>query len=64
MVVNGNHLVIYGHMSTLAVSSGAQLAQGQVIGYVGSTGFSTGDHLHFEIRDNFSIPVDPMGYLP
>ncbi len=52
----------YGHQSSYAVSAGDSVAQGEVIGYSGNTGSSTGPHLHFEIRVNGSA-VDPLGYL-
>jgi murein DD-endopeptidase MepM/ murein hydrolase activator NlpD len=58
----GNLATAYGHQSSIAVSCGQQVSQGQLIGYVGSTGHSTGPHLHFEVRVN-GAPVDPMGYL-
>ena len=52
----------YGHQSSLAVGNGSYVAQGQTIGYVGSTGHSTGHHVHFEVRLN-GVPQDPLGYL-
>ncbi len=52
----------YGHQSSVAVAIGESVAQGQVIGYVGSTGHSFGPHLHFEVRVN-GAAVDPLGYL-
>ena len=52
----------YGHQSSIAVSNGQTVSQGQVIGYVGCTGHCFGPHLHFEVRIN-GTPVDPMGYL-
>jgi murein DD-endopeptidase MepM/ murein hydrolase activator NlpD len=58
----GGVATAYGHQSSLAASTGAYVAQGQVTGYVGSTGHSTGAHLHFEVRVN-GVPQDPLGYL-
>lgn len=56
---NGNS-TLYAHMNSRAVSAGDMVQQGQVIGYVGTTGSSTGNHLHYEVRDNY-IRVDPEG---
>lgn len=52
----------YAHQSSIGVSAGQSVAQGDIIGLVGNTGHSFGDHLHFETRVN-GTPVDPMGYL-
>jgi len=54
---------LYGHQSQIAIGCNQQVSQGQLIGYVGCTGFCTGPHLHFEVRLN-GTPVDPLGYLP
>lgn len=55
----GGIVTLYGHMSSIAASPGEPVRQGQVIGYVGSSGLSTGPHLHFEVKMN-GRPVDPM----
>lgn len=59
---DGTYSTLYGHLASVSVSAGQTVSQGQTIGYVGSTGFSTGFHLHFEVRVNGS-KVDPMQYL-
>ena len=63
VVDHGNGLsTLYAHMSALTVSAGQSVSAGQQVGLVGSTGSSTGPHLHFEVRINGSN-VDPAPYL-
>ena len=60
ILTHGNgYSTLYGHMSGFAVGSGDRISRGQPIGYEGSTGFSTGPHLHWEVRRN-GTPVNPM----
>jgi murein DD-endopeptidase MepM/ murein hydrolase activator NlpD len=64
IVDHGNGLkTLYAHLSRLSVSTGQQVSQGQTLGPSGSTGYSTGVHLHFEVHLNGSR-VNPMNYLP
>ncbi len=56
----GGMATAYGHMSRIVARNGARVAQGQVIGYVGSTGLSTGPHLHYEVWKN-GAAVNPAG---
>jgi murein DD-endopeptidase MepM/ murein hydrolase activator NlpD len=53
----------YAHMSQRKVKVGQTVKQGQVIGITGSTGISSGPHLHYEIVEN-NVRVDPLKYLP
>jgi septal ring factor EnvC (AmiA/AmiB activator) len=58
----GGYATAYGHNTSVAVSCGQEVAQGQVVASSGCTGFCTGPHVHFEVRVN-GTPVDPLGYL-
>ena len=58
----GGYATAYGHNTSISVSCGQDVSQGQVIALSGCTGFCTGPHVHFEVRVN-GTPVDPLGYL-
>jgi murein DD-endopeptidase MepM/ murein hydrolase activator NlpD len=55
-------LTVYGHLSSIVVVEGEHVTRGQVIGYVGQSGRSTGPHLHYEVRVH-NVPVNPHKYL-
>lgn len=60
---DGGFTTLYGHMSDWNVSEGQEVAQGQVIGWCGSTGNSTGAHIHYSMYKNGNL-TDPLPYLP
>ncbi|HAB58177.1 MAG: hypothetical protein CL433_11460 [Acidimicrobiaceae bacterium] len=60
---DGSVTTLYAHMSVIHAAPGDRVDQGEVIGEIGSTGFSTGPHLHFEVRVN-GEPKDPQAFLP
>lgn len=64
MIIHGGSITtLYGHLSSISVSQDQYVTKGQQIGLSGNTGFSSGPHLHFEVRSN-GVPVDPLNYLP
>lgn len=62
MIDHGDTVTVYAHCSALNVNVGESVKAGDVVAFVGSTGLSTGAHLHFEVRVNGS-PVNPLGYV-
>lgn len=64
MIIHGNNIsTLYAHLSSISVNGDEYVTKGQQIGLSGNTGFSSGPHLHFEVRAN-GVPVDPLNYLP
>jgi murein DD-endopeptidase MepM/ murein hydrolase activator NlpD len=63
VLAHGSYLTLYGHLSRISVRCGQQVTGGQPIGAVGSSGNSSGPHLHFEIRPGGGEPVNPAAYL-
>jgi len=64
MIIHGGNITtLYGHLSQINVTQDQYVTRGQLIGLSGNTGYSSGPHLHFEVRSN-GVPVDPQNYLP
>jgi murein DD-endopeptidase MepM/ murein hydrolase activator NlpD len=64
VIDHGNGLTTrYGHLSKIEVAAGQEIKRGEELGQVGSTGRSTGPHLHYEVRID-DVPVSPLHYLP
>ena len=62
-IVNGKPITtLYAHMSSIKVANGQKVVKGQVVGYEGTTGYSTGPHCHFEVRVN-GAPSNPRSYV-
>ena len=62
-IVRGQAMTtLYGHLNSISVTQGQQIKQGQIIGRVGTTGYSTGPHLHFEVRIK-GQPRNPLNYI-
>ena len=59
---DGNY-IYYCHMAERRVSRGQRVKAGDILGIMGTTGYSTGDHLHFEVRNNANVVQDPAAYL-
>uniref|UniRef100_A0A7C5V6X2 Peptidase M23 n=1 Tax=Caldicellulosiruptor owensensis TaxID=55205 RepID=A0A7C5V6X2_9FIRM len=63
IIDNGSGIsTLYAHLSSINVAVGQKVKKGEIIGYVGSTGYSTGPHLHFEVRINGDV-TDPLNFL-
>jgi murein DD-endopeptidase MepM/ murein hydrolase activator NlpD len=63
IIDHGNQFAtLYAHQSQIVAKVGDTVSGGQVIGFIGSTGLSSGPHLHFEVRD-LGVPIDPEPFL-
>lgn len=62
-IENEQYQTVYAHCSEIRVQEGEEIQQGQIIGSIGSTGNSTGNHLHFEVLQNGEY-IDPITVLP